>query len=65
MRALLSLVVGTLMLNMSVHAGSSTRTSNTDAPEDQDEDLEDEENPIAWKQPAIEDLSGAVCGPST
>ena len=59
MRALLSLVVGTLMLNMSVHAGSSTRTSNTDSPEDPEEGLGDETNPIAWKQPEVEDYSGA------
>jgi len=59
MRTLLSLVVGTLMLNMSVHAGSSTRTSNTEAPKVHDEDLEDEKNPIAWKQPEMEDLSRA------
>lgn len=57
MRALLSLVLGTVMLNMSVHAGSATRSSNSDDYQIPEEDLEDQKNSSAEKEHEVENFS--------
>ncbi len=58
MRTLVSLLVGTYMLNMSVHAGSPTRTSDTDGPKTLNENVQKkqkmETRPESGTSPGLE-----------
>lgn len=59
MRALISLFLGTMMLNASVNAGSPTKSSNkTKGAEAIDENMEvGKGNPHAWEKQEMENVS--------
>lgn len=58
MRALFSLIVGTLMLNHSVHAGSSPRSSeDSDQPESSNENVEIKPSNHSWRAQEMEEVS--------
>lgn len=56
MRALLSLIAGSMLLNLSAHAVSKSKEVHTDGLKAIDEDLEVPKNPRAWEKQEMEDV---------
>lgn len=55
MRALLSLIAGGMLLNLSAHAVAAAKEHTTDGLKALDDDLEVPKNPRAWEKQEMED----------
>lgn len=63
MRTLLSLLIGTFMLNMSVHAGSPTRRTTTDGLKALDENVKSNSDAHLWEKQEMEDPEDSGTAP--